>query len=184
LDTQALLAFVNADVDTYTSDFTSTEDLSEINGTGAAAQSVGGVDDAYKFTLSGGSGAHIAEKSSRFEYGMSYTVSLDYYIPSGQTVTGLVAPIQSGNTGSTLLNVTGSWQSVSIDIVVREDGVGNTNDKKMRFYAHNGVNTTIDADGDVFYLKNIVITQTTAEPCDQRERISAAFGRECGKRCD
>jgi len=163
LDTQALLAFVNEDVDVYTSDFSSTEDLSEVNGTGAGGQSVAGEDDAYKFTLSGGSQTHIAEKSGRLEYGMSYTVSFKYYIPSGQTVTGLVGPIQSGNTGSTLLNVTGSWQSESIDIVVREDGVGNSNDKKMRFYAHNGVNTTIDADGDVFYLKNIVITQTTAD---------------------
>ena len=155
--------FLNTDgyspLNVYTSDFSSIKQLSEFKGTGAAAQSVGGVDDAYKFTLSGGNDPHIAEKGNIYEYGMSYTVSFDYYIPSGQTITGLVGPIQLGNTGSTLLNVTGSWQSESIDIVVREDGVGNSNDRKVRFYAHNGTTITFDADDDVFYLKNIVITQ-------------------------
>jgi hypothetical protein len=162
LDTTSLLAFVNADVDVYTSDFTSNSyNLSALNGTGVDGQSILGVDDAYKFTLSGGNGAHIAEKGNAYAYRMSYTVTFDYYIPSGQTVTGLIGPIQSGNTGSTLLNVTGSWQSVSTNIVVRD--IGNVNDKKLRFYAHNGTSTTVDADGDVFYLKNIVITQTTAD---------------------
>ena len=165
LDTTALTTFVNADVDVFTSDFSSDDDnFNALNGTDVGQQSILGVDDAYKLTLSGGNAAHIAEKGVIYQYGNSYTVSFDYYIPSGQTVTGLIAPIQSGNTGSTgLLNVTGSWQSVSVNIVVRDEGVGNSNDRKMRFYAHNGTTITFAADDDVFYLKNIVVTQTTAD---------------------
>jgi hypothetical protein len=157
--------FLNTDgysyLNVYTSDFSSgSENLSELNGTSADGVSILGVDDAYRFTLSEGNKSHIAEKSNLYEYGKSYTVSFDYYIPSGQTVTGILGPIQEGNTGSTVFNTTGSWQSVSVNIDVREQSAGNSNDIKMRFYAHNGTNFTVNGDDDVFYLKNIVITQT------------------------
>jgi len=90
LDTTALTTFVNEDVDIYTSDFTSgNEDMAEVNGTGADGQSVAGVDDAYKFTLSGGAVAHYTRTNSAFDKVNSYDVSFDYYIPSGQTIDGI-----------------------------------------------------------------------------------------------
>ena len=155
LDTTALTTFVNADVNQYTSDFSSTEDLSETNGTGAAAQSVGGVDDAYKFTLSGGSGLHQSLRGAGLSGGGTATLSLDYYIPSSNTaVDGLLVGVISGTTQSE--STTDAWTSVSLSVT----NFGNGN---VFFRATDGGSTTIDADGDVFYLKNIVVTQTTAD---------------------
>jgi hypothetical protein len=157
LDTTALLAFVGTDVDIYTSDFRSAEDLGESNGTGSAPESVADVDDAYKFTLSGGSGSHYTSKSGLFDLSNTYTLSLDYYIPSGQTVEAI--QIRTGGSADGVYNeeVTDAWTSVIIEDWAPT--VSNT----LRIYALAGGSYTIDADGDVFYLKNIVVTQTTAD---------------------
>jgi len=151
LDISGLLAFVNEDVDVYTSDFSSTEDLSAGNGTGAAAQSVGGVNDAYKFTLSGGSTFHLASLPSVMPVGQVFNVSYEYYIPSGQTVNEIKF-IDSGLSSQSTLD---QW------VTVNEINKTSTR-ASLRFFASDGT-TTVDADGDVFYLKNIVITQTTAD---------------------
>ena len=84
LDTFGLLAFVNEDVNQYTSDFSSTEDLGETNGTGAAAQSIGGVDDAYKFTTITGTGQMFASITpfSGKGGGNEFRVQADVYLPS------------------------------------------------------------------------------------------------------
>jgi len=148
-----MLNWVNADVVQYTSDFTSTENLFESNGIGAAAQSVAGVNNAYKFTLSGGNTTHLCGILG-LQAGVGYTVSFDYYIPStngkvdGIRVRNLVA-----NTG---FNVLDSWQSETVTTTSSP-----SND--LFFQALDGTAVTIDADGDVFYLKNIVVTQTTAD---------------------
>jgi hypothetical protein len=150
-----LLNFVNADVNQYTSDFSSTEDLNESNGTGAAAQSVGGVDDAYKFTLSGGSATHFPEKVSLFQTNaLSYSISFDYYIPSGNaSCDGIKLNFITGAPNLTTQN---SWTSVELtDVQSSTSG--------LRFYASDGGSISVNGDGDVFYLKNIVVTQTTAD---------------------
>ena len=155
LDTTALTTFVNEDVNQYTSDFSSTEDLSEALGTGAAAQSVGGVDDAYKFTLSGGSGLHQAFKGSGLSGGGTATLSVDYYIPSTNTaVDGMILGLIGGTTQ--VQSTTDAWTSVILSVT----NFGNSN---IFFRATDGGSATIDADGDVFYLKNIVVTQTAAD---------------------
>jgi len=151
LDISGLLAFVNEDVDVYTSDFSSTEDLSAGNGTGAAAQSVGGVNDAYKFTLSGGSTFHLASLPSVMPVGQVFNVSYEYYIPSGQTVNEIKF-IDSGLSSQSTLD---QW------VTVNEINKTSTR-ASLRFFASDGT-TTVDADDDVFYLKNIVVTQTTAD---------------------
>jgi len=155
LNSTALLAFVNADVDTYTSDFSSTEDLSEINGTGAAAQSVGGVDDAYKFTLTGAGG--LAQKTGVLSVN-TFNVSLEYYIPSTNTYAdGILIRTNQIGDGSYQQSITDAWTSVNIqdwDILTGS---------ALRIYATDGGSITTAADNDVFYLKNIVVTQTTAD---------------------
>ena len=159
LDTTALLAFVNEDVDIYTSDFTSgNEDMAEVNGTGADGQTIGGVSDAYKFTLSGGAVAHYTRTDSSFDRVNSYDVSFDYYIPSGQTIDGI--RVRTGATGDGEYDQTtlDAWTSVAIENWTP------TSKSTCRFNALVGSSIDpIDADGDVFYLKNIVITQTTAD---------------------
>jgi hypothetical protein len=159
LDSTALLAFVNADVDTYTSDFTSgNEDMAEVNGTGADGQSIAGVDDAYKFTLSGGAVAHYTRTDSSFDKVNSYDVSFDYYIPSGQTINGIRVRTGTTSDGEYDQTTLDAWTSVAIENWTP------TSKSTCRFNALVGSSIDpIDADGDVFYLKNIVVTQTTAD---------------------
>ena len=159
LDTTALTTFVNADVDIYTSDFTSgNEDMAEVNGTGADGQSIAGVDDAYKFTLSGGAVAHYTRTDSAFDRVNSYDVSFDYYIPSGQTIDGIRVRTGTTSDGEYDQTTLDAWTSVAIENWTP------TSKSTCRFNALVGSSIDpIDADGDVFYLKNIVITQTTAD---------------------
>jgi len=158
LDISGLLAFVNADVNQYTSDFSSTEDLNESNGTGAAAQSIGGVDDAYKFTLSGGSALHQSIKQTSSNGGDFSeevgTLTFDYYLPSGQTMDNIFVGFVSGTAQAQ--TTTDAWTSVSMSLTAFGSGV-------LFFRGRSGGSQTFSADGDVFYLKNIVVTQTTAD---------------------
>jgi len=159
LDSTALLAFVNEDVDTYTSDFTSgNEDLVEVNGTGADGQSIAGVDDAYKFTLSGGSANHRAQINSAFDLVNTYNLSLEYYIPSGQTINGIRVRTGASADGEYDQTTLDAWTTVTIENWTP------TSSGDLRIYSLVTPNSlVIDADGDVFYLKNIVVTQTTAD---------------------
>ena len=156
LDSTALLAFVNESGNAYTSDFTSTEDLFEANGTGAAAQSVGGVDDAYKFTLSGGSNSHFSGLANFIDTGANVSISFDYYIPSTNSKVDTIGLYSCSPTLSeTQID---QWASVSnFETTLNSDD--------FYFFARKGTDpvSTLDADGDVFYLKNIVVTQTDAD---------------------
>ena len=156
LDSTALLAFVNESGNAYTSDFTSTEDLFEANGTGAAAQSVGGVDDAYKFTLSGGSNSHFSGLANFIDTGANVSVSFDYYIPSTNSKVDTIG----------LYSCTPTLSETQIDQWASVSNFETTlNSDDFYFFARKGTDpvSTLDADGDVFYLKNIVVTQTTAD---------------------
>jgi hypothetical protein len=116
------------------------------------------VDDAYKFTLSGGSVAHYTRTNSAFDKVNSYDVSFDYYIPSGQTIDGIRVRTGTTSDGEYDQTTLDAWTSVAI-----EDWTP-TSKSTCRFNALVGSSIDpIDADGDVFYLKNIVVTQTTAD---------------------
>jgi hypothetical protein len=160
LDSTALLAFVNEDVDVYTSDFSSTEDLGEFNGTGAAAQSVGGVDDAYKFTTITGTGQMFASITpfSGKGGGNEFRVQADVYLPSTNAEIDKVR-IFTGYGTEIFADVTttDSWVSVDQTITI-------TSGEVLRFQAYDGTDVTpTTTEANVFYLKNIVITQTTAD---------------------
>jgi len=160
LDTFGLLAFVNEDVNQYTSDFSSTEDLGETNGTGAAAQSIGGVDDAYKFTTITGTGQMFAglEPFSGKGGGNEFRVQADVYLPSTNAEIDKVR-IFTGYGAETFAEVTttDSWVSVDQTLTI-------TSGEVLRFQAYDGTDVTpTTTEANVFYLKNIVVTQTTAD---------------------
>ena len=154
LDTTALTTFVNEDVNVYTSDFSSgTDGFSTNNATLLGAQSVGGESAALKVTLTGGSTFHIASKTNLFDAGATYSVSFKYYIPSGQTVNQI--KVGDFDSADQYLGVTDAWTDGTIS--------GDPDFGFFRIWAAQSGSTTVDADGDVFYLKNIVVTQTTAD---------------------
>lgn len=163
LDTFGLLAFVNADVDTHTSDFSSGTDGWFANG-GTADGNIDGIsdgttskDDVLRMTLSGGSTNHSVRLNGAIGLGNVHDVSFEYYIPSGQTLDGIKFQTNSGLDGNYPQSVVGTWTSVTISDWSISGG------DQFRVYGTDGGSITIDADGDVFYLKNIVVTQTTAD---------------------
>ena len=158
LDTTALLAFVNEDVNKYTSDFSSTEDLDDRNGTGAAAQSVGGVDDAYKFTLTSNvEQVYEVRIPNPITTGCDAVVNLDFYVPSSNSVIDGIDVRDFGGGNSLQNNTTDAWTSVQLN-------VSDTTNGNIRVIAIDGTDITpLNGNGDVFYLKNIVVTQTTAD---------------------
>jgi len=174
LDTTALLAFVNADVDTYSSDFTSGTDGWFAN-RGTADGNIDGIsdgttskDDVLRLTLSNGATNHSVRLNGVIDLGNVHDVSFDYYIPStrddggggtiAQTIDGIKFQTSSGLDGNYQQSVVGTWTSVTI-----EDW-SITGGDQFRVYATDGGSISpVDADDDVFYLKNIVVTQTTAD---------------------
>ena len=160
LDTTALEAFVNEDVDTYTSDFSSTEDLAETNGTGAAAQSVGGVDDAYKFTTITGTGQMFASTSpfSGKGGGNSFRIQADVYLPSTNAEIDKVRMWTGyGLEGFAEVTATDTWTSIDETLEV-------VSGSQLRFQAYDGSDLTpTTTEANVFYIKDVVVTQTTAD---------------------
>ena len=147
-----MTAWVNSDVVKYTSDFTSgNEDLSEQNGVATDGETVDGISDAYKFTLSNGNALHQTIKGG-FNSNNLFSISFDYYIPSTNSkVDGILVGFIGGTTSAeTTLD---SWTTISVNSY-NSGGAGN-----LFFRAREGGNLTIDADGDVFYLKNIVVSK-------------------------
>ena len=144
----------------YTSDFSSTEDLFESNGTGAAAQSVGGVDDAYKFTTITGTGqmyASVAPFSGKGG-GNNFRIQADVYLPSTNAEIDKVRIWTGyGSEGFIEVTATDTWTSINQTLDVVSGG-------QLRFQAYDGNDLTpTTTQANVFYLKNIVVTQTTAD---------------------
>jgi hypothetical protein len=173
LDTTALTTFVNEDVDTYTSDFTGGTDGWFANG-GTADGNIDGIsdgttskDDVLRLTLSGGATNHSVRLNGAIDVGNVHDVSFEYYIPTtrddgsggtiAQTIDGIKFQTNSGVDGNYQQSVVGTWTSVTISDWSITAG------DQFRVYATDGGSNTVDADDDVFYLKNIVVTQTTAD---------------------
>jgi len=163
LDTFGLLAFVNADVDTYTSDFSSgTDSFTEHSTTNAG--NIDGVsdgttskDDVLRVTMTGGSTSHQIRKANIFDGANTYDISFEYYIPSANTkLDQIVFRTNVGGDGDTTFSNVGTWSTGSISDFTPSG-------TQVRFNATDGGAFIFDADGDVFYLKNIVVTQTTAD---------------------
>ena len=154
LDSTALLAFVNASYTNYQSDFSSTgqDDLDETNGTGAIAQSVGGVDDAYKFTNTA-TGSCYTQIKNLLDVGQTTRIQLDYYIPSGQDCDMVI--LRGDSIEYTRGTTVGSWASIDITATVDRDD--------LFLFLGDGGSLSLGSTGNELYLKNIVFTQTTAD---------------------
>jgi hypothetical protein len=170
LDTTALTTFVNEDVNTYSSDFSSGIDgLIESRVT---ASSVDGIsdgttskDDVLQSVLTSGSNTHYIYKNGTFDLSNTYDVSFEYYIPSvrpdgvtPQTIDGIVVRTGTGSDGAYPFSVLDSWESETI-----QNWSPSTSNLLLFAAAVGEFIGSIDADGDVYYLKNIVVTQTTAD---------------------
>ena len=163
LDTTALTTFVNEDVDTYTSDFSSgTDSFTEHSTTNAG--NIDGVsdgttskDDVLRVTMTGGSISHQIRRANIFDGANTYDISFEYYIPSANTkLDQIVFRTNVGGDGDTAFSNVGTWSTGSISDFTPSG-------TQVRFNATDGGSFIFDADGDVFYLKNIVVTQTTAD---------------------
>lgn len=109
-----------------------------------------GVNDTLKATLTGGDALHDIRQTVSFTPGNTVSVSLDYFIPEGQSVNAIVV----SDSGFTELagnnNTVGEWATFTGSVTA-------TNGTSIRIYANDGSPLPVDADGDVFYIKNVVI---------------------------
>jgi len=154
LDIFGLLAFVNASYTNYQSDFSSTgqDDLEETNGTGAIDQSVGGVDEAYLFTNTA-TGTCYTQIRNLLDVGQTTRIQLDYYIPSGQDCDMVI--LRGDSIEYTRGTTVGSWASIDITATTDRDD--------LFLFLADGGSLSLGSTGNELYLKNIVITQTTAD---------------------
>ena len=109
-----------------------------------------GVNDTLKATLTGGDALHDIRQTVAFTPGNTVSVSLDYFIPEGQSVNAIVV----SDSGFTELagnnNTVGEWATFTGSVTA-------TNGTSIRIYANDGSPLPVDADGDVFYIKNVVV---------------------------
>jgi hypothetical protein len=156
LDTTSLLSFVNEEVVQYTSDFSSGSDsIGQTFLTLNSNQTIDGVSECLQGVLNGGSQLHRFT-ITEVEDGFDYDVSLDYYIPNGQTTAKMLVANATVTSGSSELSTTGSWTTASFSINATSTAF------QLRF-ADASDSLFIDADGEFVAIKNIVITQTTAD---------------------
>ena len=154
LDTVALLDWVNADHIKYESDFRlggdnfSTLELQQLNG-----ESIAGEDNAAKFTLTGGLNSHYAYRGPT-TIGQTMKVTGRYYIPSTNASCNAIR-ISGGSSEFIFANTLDEWAEF--------EHITTATVSYAIFRAANGENTDFDGDGDVFYLKDLVYTQITAD---------------------
>ena len=166
LDTVALLDWVNQDVVYYQSDFRASNPYTGYIArlTSSVGESVAGVDDAIKLTLTGGLNAHdiVPILNRNTIVGQEFTLEFDYYIPSTNAAMNNILNFNTfSSVSSTTANfdVLDEWTSVSVTGTT-VDSPGNVD---LFLRARSGTSQSFAGDGDVFYLKNIVFTQVTAD---------------------
>ena len=157
LNTTYLNEFCNTPVNVYTSDFSAGGDvLNQVNVAATNGETINGVDDAYKIetTSTGSPILHQVLKDSQNE-NADFTISFDYYIPSTNTVVNQIQVGFVGGTGTTFVGGLNSWNSVNLNFSTTTSG-------NLFFRPAIGTNIIFDAPGELFYLKNMVVTQTSA----------------------
>ena len=154
-----LLSFVNTNVTHYTSDFSSGNDgFTESNVTFTANSSIGGKDNALKILSSGGSSQSAAINTSLNQgVGNSVQLSFEIYFDTSNSInSGILITDNTGTEYSRLESQTeGAWLSKSITF--NQDASSN----RITFKLLNGSSKTTP-DNQIFYIKNVVYTQTTA----------------------
>lgn len=136
---------------TYSSDYSSGADSWTFSGGSVAGQaSIGGEDNALKVTRSG-AGAFFPQRSNVIAVDGTYIITLKLYVPSTNTSGNLnfnVKEAGGGNTVATNLTAQDTWTTFTVELVVS----GGNNVIQ--------VTSSSMSDGDEFYIKDFVATQT------------------------
>lgn len=139
----------------YTSDFSAGLDsCTATNGTlNGNIDTIGGLDNWLRLTLSGGSVPHrINRETVGMTIGKKYRVSFKYYIPSANAALDGIR-LFSGDAGAIITDiqsVVDTATSVSAEFTATAAG--------FRFYCYDGSVASVNGDGDVVYVKDIVFT--------------------------
>lgn len=153
-------AFIDNLPYTYSSDFSAgVNSFSTTTGTlDGNIDGISGEDNTLRFTCNTSAGTHESIRAlPNLLSGVKYRISLKYYIPSANSnIDGI--RILTGNGASyisSILSVTDSWTSTSVDFVPSSLSSG------FRIYPYDGAAVSFaDAGGDdVFYIKDVKISE-------------------------
>ena len=147
----------------YTSDFTgdSTDSWSVVNTTFDAASTVGGDSDNLKIVATSATATHSAYRSTGMVVGKRYRLSLDYYLPSGQSnVDGLQARAGSGGQ-VTVINLPAATQDAWTRVSGEFLNTATTNPQLLYMYITDAGNPSFtDAGADDYVaIRNVTITE-------------------------
>ena len=158
-----MLSWVNTDPDPYSSDFSAGVDGFDANlGTVAGnIDGIGGEDNNLRYTVdTASSNSHDASRDDELTVGQDFQITGEFYIPSGQnSIDGI--RIMDGAAG-----FQDRYETPALDTWVSFDtGAVTPANVNLQFRPlDGGSNTVFDATGtDVFYLRNITVTQLTAD---------------------
>jgi hypothetical protein len=158
-----MLSWVNTDPDPYSSDFSAGVDGFDANlGTVAGnIDGIGGEDNNLRYTVdTASSTAHDTSRDDELTVGQDFQITGEFYIPSGQnSIDGI--RIMDGAAG-----FQDRYETPALDTWVSFDtGAVTPANVNLQFRPlDGGSNTVFDATGtDVFYLRNITVTQLTAD---------------------
>lgn len=149
LDTASLLSFVNADVNLFTSDYSSTgvAEPAGANFTTTINETKDGVDECLKAVWNGSSPSQLFKINFLpTSVGVQLTINAEFYL-EGFTAVSMGANSNFGPDNAT----TNQWTTYSTTITVN----GLTDD--FTVFCKGGTS------GSTIWLKNIVVTQTTAD---------------------
>jgi hypothetical protein len=166
-----------ADGGVYTSNFSVNSDShTNTNGTVAGnVDSIGGQDDNLSFTLAAGNLFHYASRNNSMASGKRYRISLDYYIPSSNSnADGIRINTSSGsvNFAEASAPTLDTWNTIS-GVAVNDLSTG------YNIYPLDGGSVTFDDAGgdDVFYLRNVRVTQIGAVLDARAEQFDTSTGK-------
>ena len=148
--------WVNEDITQYNYS-TATQMVADFASVGGA-DSVDTIDgqEALKFTTNASSGTHFPYRFNVFGGGGECSISFDYYIPSTNTdIDGIQMSDASNDIGATQ-TTQDAWTSVTV--------TGTLVGVSLYIFSKKGPAKSFTGNGtDVFYIKNLVVTQTTAD---------------------
>jgi hypothetical protein len=118
--------------------------------------SIGGLDDCLRITLSGGSTVHYIKKAI-LPTGEELEFEMDVYIPSANAALDSLKVTDAGPSESSVFNPIAKDQWVTINGVFAN---GST-DGSMYIVPNDGGSNTVNGDGDVIYIRNIRVRNTS-----------------------
>jgi len=146
---------------TYTSDFSAGVDgfvtgLTTINGNiDGISDGTTSKDNCLEATLSGGAGFHQCNKVLGLESGKAYNIKASVLLKSSNvSADGIMIRTTTSLIESQFKNIKGTWEDIDFNYI--SDGIGGG---ALLFYALFGDANTGSADGDIFYITDIVINE-------------------------